>query len=560
MNLRLNDAWRYYLRLTRLEKGRLAASVVLLIGKSFIYVPVVVLVRYAFDTAIPSGDWNGFLINTVIVLVFMILISLVGIWARRQSLKASKAVLQAFRVDLLRRVLAFSRARYTTVDLKRIRFAIMSETDRLETMNFAFLTQVLPGLISGIVLVGILLFLNWTLVLVLFLLVPLLGLAGYYFRRRILAYHLRYINHFQSLSGDINQMLNLLDLVHLQSAEEEELVRRRSAIAEANAASEDLWNQRMLFTEFQYFALTVVALFIFVAGSWTVIRGTMPSGDLASFYMVLGLLISVIRPVWSSYPQMITGHSSLLQLYEIISDRDAQPYAGSRKIDFSGRVSFEDVTFGYGDRDILARFNLDIAPGEKVVVLGPNGIGKTTLLHLLLGFYRPCEGRITVDGIPLDELDLFSLRRQIGVISQNSMLWPGTLWENLAYGNPGASREDILAASRIASVEEFVSNLDAGYDTLLGEQGVLLSGGQRQRIEIARALVRKPKLLVLDEVTNHLDRQSGYEILKAISSLDYAPAILFITHDLRVLDFADRVIEFPAGPDTDGIKDDVPRA
>ncbi len=542
--MKVNRAWRYYLGLTKLARRRLVVSTLLLISKSFIYVPIVVLVRYAFDSAIPNGDWNGLLFYAGAVIAFLFLISLVGIWARRQALTASKTILKQLRYDLLSRFTRFSREKYTNTDLQRLRFSLMVETDRLEGMNYAVLTQIMPGLISGIVLIAILVSLNALLVLIFFLLLPFLAAFAYFFRRRVAAYHQNFLDKFQRLSADINQMLNLLDLIHIQSAEAAELEHRREGIEVANDASEGLWFQRMLFTEFQYFALFLVIVLVFLAGSWTVIQGSMPSGDLASFYMVLGLLISLLRPIWSSYPLMITGNASLKHLHEILEDPDEQPYSGSRIIPFAGRISLRDVKFGYGERPILDHFDLEIHPGKKIAILGPNGAGKTTLLHLILGFYRPWEGQVLVEGVPLEEVDIIDLRRRIGVMSQDSQLWPGSLWENLTYGNTMLPREDVLEACRLAMVDEFIDELEDGYDTLIGEKGVLLSGGQRQRVEIARALVRRPKLLILDEVTNHLDQNAGDQILKSLTSLPYDPAILFITHDRRILAYVDQVIEF----------------
>jgi ABC-type multidrug transport system fused ATPase/permease subunit len=554
---KLNDAWRYYLGLTRLVSERLTLSVIMLIGKSFIYVPVVLLVRYALDTAIPNGDWNSLLLNAGAVLLALFFVSFLGIWARRQALSASKTMLKEFRFALVRRAISYSRDRYTTMNLQKVRFAIMSETDRLEGMNYAILTQILPGLISGLFLVGILLFLNWALLMLFIGMLPLLAFFAFIFRKRIGEYHEQYMNKFHSLSSEINQMLNLLDLIHLQSTEDLELEKKIEAIEGTNSASEGVWAQRMLFTELQYFALIFIVLAVFLAGSWSVIGGSMISSELASFYMVLGLLISVLRPIWSSYPMIVAGNVSLKKLYTIFTDFEAPPYSGTQKISFTGQVELRGVDFGYRDRTILKDFNLAIKPGERVAVLGPNGAGKTTILHLLLGFYRPREGEVLIDNVPIENLDLIDLRRQIGVVSQHSLLWPETLWENLAYGNAHASREDILSACRLARVDEFVQELENGYDTLLGEQGVLLSGGQRQRIEIARALVRKPNLLILDEVTNHLDETSGIEILQSIASLPYKPTIIFITHDQRVLQFVEKAVKFPVPEDFQDRQQDV---
>jgi ABC-type multidrug transport system fused ATPase/permease subunit len=170
-----------------------------------------------------------------------------------------------------------------------------------------------------------------------------------------------------------------------------------------------------------------------------------------------------------------------------------------------------------------------------VAIVGPNGSGKTTIVNLILGFYRPQKGTLCADGHLFSDLDIVHLRRHIGVVTQDAILFSGTILDNITYGYPDASREQVTQAARLATADEFIQQLARGYETLVGENGLLLSGGQRQRIAIARALLRQPRLLILDEPTNHLDTAAARRLMENLRSLPHKPACLMISHDVETV-------------------------
>jgi subfamily B ATP-binding cassette protein MsbA len=216
-----------------------------------------------------------------------------------------------------------------------------------------------------------------------------------------------------------------------------------------------------------------------------------------------------------------------------------------------GRVTFEDVYFRYrGDEAgawTLSSIRLDVAPGEVVAIVGPSGGGKTTLASLLPRFWDVTEGRILLDGIDVRHLQLAELRRAVGIVPQEPALFSGTVAENIAYARPEASRAELEAAARAAHADEFVRQLPEGYDTLVGERGVKLSGGQRQRIAIARAVLKDPAVLVLDEATSSLDTESEQLIEDALEKLLVGRTTLIIAHRLSTVRRADRLIVVDQG-------------
>ena len=237
----------------------------------------------------------------------------------------------------------------------------------------------------------------------------------------------------------------------------------------------------------------------------------------------------------------------MTRLSGLLESGNGEPYKGSRVIDFDGSVTFERVSFAYDREAVLQEIDLSIAPGEQVAILGPNGAGKSTLVDLLLGLYRPTAGRVLAGGVPLDELDMSSLRRRMGVVLQDPIIFPGTVAENIAYGRPESTGEEIRQAATIATAAEFIEALPNGYATAVGDEGVLLSSGQRQRVAIARALLVRPALLVLDEPTTHLDDQGISRLTENLGALVGSPTVIAVSHDPEIEAWAGRVIRLRDG-------------
>ena len=260
-----------------------------------------------------------------------------------------------------------------------------------------------------------------------------------------------------------------------------------------------------------------------------------------SYYVGVGLLSSYCKPLLPSIPAITTGNESLTTLVNLLRTADTPPYNGQQRIAFNGRITLESVSFRYKDEPVLRDVTLAINPATTVVIVGPNGAGKSTVVNLVLGFYRPQEGQLFADEYPFRALDLVHLRRQMGVVMQDPILFPGTIWDNLTYGFPDVSRNEVIQAAQLATAQQFIEQLPLGYDTPVGEDGMLLSGGQRQRLALARALLRKPALLILDEPTNHLDADAIRQLMGNLKEVDSVPAILMISRDIDVVSEAQYV-------------------
>ena len=280
-------------------------------------------------------------------------------------------------------------------------------------------------------------------------------------------------------------------------------------------------------------------------GIFLVYKKILP-GDMVAYVMFVSTLIATIRRIIEFAEQFqrgMTGIERFLQIMDADIDIFDEPNAAEMK-NPKGVIEFKDVSFEYPDdhNEVFKNLNLKINAGEKVAIVGPSGGGKTTLCNLIPRFYDPTDGVITIDGKDIKGFTLKSLRSNIGMVQQDVYLFSGTVRDNILYGRPGASDEEMQEAARRAGADEFIQNLPNGYDTYIGERGVKLSGGQKQRISIARIFLKNPKIIILDEATSALDNESEYAVARSLGELSKGRTTLTIAHRLSSIRNSDRIL------------------
>lgn len=300
------------------------------------------------------------------------------------------------------------------------------------------------------------------------------------------------------------------------------------------------------FMSWNLFFQGMMYLVTLVFGGYLIARGLMDVADLAMYALYIGIFISPIQILVELIEMMqkgLAGFRRFLDVMETEPDIEDAPDA-KPLTDVKGHVRYEDVSFHYSDDDtpVLSHVSFDIPAGKSIALVGPSGSGKTTICSLLPRFYDVTGGGITIDGKDVRTLTLKSLRSQIGMVQQDVYLFSGTIRENIAYGKPGASEEEIMEAARRANIHEFISELPDGYDTFVGERGARLSGGQKQRISIARVFLKNPPILILDEATSALDNESERWIQKSLEELSEGRTTITIAHRLSTIRNADEII------------------
>lgn len=400
----------------------------------------------------------------------------------------------------------------------------------------------LKGLISFIVLSGM----NFKLTLIVFSVVPVMILCCTRFNHMVRANFRRQRSHIGELNARIEDTLlgeRVVKAFCGEDVEREKFARDNDRFLNIK---KDTYLWMGLFTTTTRLFDGLMYLVVIVAGGLFLVHGKIAPGDFVAYVLYVTTLLTAIRRIIEFAEQFQRGMTGIERFCEIM-DADVEIFDAedAAVLDHvKGRITFEDVSFEYPDdhNKVLSHLDLDIRPGEKLALVGPSGGGKTTLCSLIPRFYDATQGRVCIDGHDVRQITLRSLRSAVGIVQQDVYLFSGTVYENIAYGRPGATREEVVKAAEMAGAHEFISALHNGYDTYVGERGVKLSGGQKQRISIARVFLKNPPILILDEATSALDNESEHIVGQSLARLAAGRTTVTIAHRLTTIQNADRIL------------------
>lgn len=403
--------------------------------------------------------------------------------------------------------------------------------------------------ISLIKIIGSFVFLfliNWRLAIPLLVLVVFMLVFSYGQNKRMQA---TFMDNRRKI-GDVNSSLQdtLAGIRVVQSFANEEIEREKFKKSNQGFLISKDANYKCMgsFMSGNLFFQGMMYLVTLVFGGWLIAHGKMEAADLAMYALYIGIFISPIQILVELTEMMQKGLSGFRRFLDVVeTEPEIMNAPDAESIDeVNGHVFYENVSFHYSDDDtpVLSNVTFDIPAGKSVALVGPSGSGKTTICSLLPRFYDVTGGRVTIDGKDVRDLTLESLRNQIGLVQQDVYLFCGSIKENIAYGKPGASMEEIEAAARKANIHDFIMELPDGYDTFVGERGTRLSGGQKQRISIARVFLKNPSILILDEATSALDNESERWIQKSLEELAKNRATITIAHRLSTIRNADEIL------------------
>ncbi|HEY9725196.1 MAG TPA: ABC transporter ATP-binding protein [Chroococcales cyanobacterium] len=499
---------------------------------------------------IAQGNMIGLArIAGVLVLVFLVQkILMFG----QDSLMAKAALFVA--LDLRKQVYAhlqrLNLSYFETAQTGDLTYRLTEDIDRIgEVVNKLF-HDFTPCVLQLIVLLGYMIYLNWQLTLATFIVAPLMGVLIGWFGDQMLNVSRRSQNRVSNLSALLTEVFSGIRLVQAFAAEEFE-VERFALEAEQNRqakyAAERLKAIQLPIIGFMY-ALSVLLLFLL--GGWQISKGNLTGTQFATFVAAALLLIDPIAHVTSNYNEFRQGEASVDRIFELVA---IQPTV-QEKLNavalplVTGKVEYQNVSFAYKtDEPVLKNLSFLAMPGEAIALVGASGAGKTTLVNLLPRFYDPQSGEILIDGINIQDVTLKSLRRQIGIVPQETTLFSGTIAQNIAFGQREFDLKAVQSAAEIANAHQFITQFSQGYHTWVGERGVNLSGGQRQRIAIARAVLLNPSILILDEATSALDSESEALVQEALERIMKERTVFIIAHRLATVRRADRILVMEQG-------------
>lgn len=293
-----------------------------------------------------------------------------------------------------------------------------------------------------------------------------------------------------------------------------------------------------------FFLVDMLELIVLIAAGYFTYLGKINVGDFAAYLLYIKMFLQPIRKLINFNEMFQNGMSGFERYEEIMNEENEKEIPNAKELkDVKGKITIKDVTFRYDNKEsILENFNLDIEAGKMVALVGPSGGGKTTICNLIPRFYDYESGQIFIDDVDISTVTLKSLRENIGIVQQDVFLFTGTIKENIMYGNPNATDEEVIEVAKNACLHDFIMGLEDGYDTFIGERGVKLSGGQKQRISIARVFLKNPAILILDEATSALDNVTEYEIQKALEELSKDRTTLVVAHRLSTVKNSDEIV------------------
>ncbi|MEU3839837.1 ABC transporter ATP-binding protein [Streptomyces sp. NPDC028635] len=520
------------------------------------------LFKIVVDDVLVPRDLSPFLWIAPAYLGLIVCSGILGFADDVTSTWVSERFLLALRTDVFRHVQGLSLGFFERRRLGDVLSRVTGDVDAVETFLLSGVADALYYVIRLGVFLGLLFYLQWDLTLLALVIVPLFWGAARHFSRLIKKASRERRRRTGSISAIAEESLGNVALVQAYNRqgweqrrfERESLGRFRAAMASARI--------RAVYGPVVEIIEVSGGLAVMGLGTWKLAQGQLTLGELLVFLALIGKMYSPVRGLSRLGTTFYTASASAERIIELLDQKpQVVDAAGARRIRRArGEVEFDGVCFRYPgtSRPALSEVSFHVAPGETLALVGASGAGKSTIAKLQLRFYDPDRGAVRLDGADLRELRLSDVRESVAVVLQETLVFHGTVRENIAYGRPGATEADIVEAARAADAHEFVERLPEGYDTLVGQRGRTLSGGQCQRLAIARAMIRDAPVLLLDEPTTGLDAGSGRRIMDPLRRLMAGRTTVVISHNLLTVRDATRIVVLDHGRVVeDGTHDDL---
>jgi ATP-binding cassette subfamily B protein len=508
------------------------------------------LMRWGIDAGIYGGD-QVVLGQATALLLAVTLVKGVFLYYQGQWTEiASQNVAYDLRNQLLQKLSILSFSFHDRAEAGQILARAMQDVERIRFLTGRAMLRIVEGVVLIVFTAVILLWMNTTLAILIILTLPLLIHRAYRFGQQLRPLSFKIQNELGTLTTQLEQNLRGARIVKAFAQEEAE-IKRFTAENEkwfelsAQSAKVQAVNAPML-----DMIANFGTVFIFWYGGWLVIQGQMSVGELVAFTTYLAMLIRPIRLIGRIIPVLTVAASAGERVFAILdAPLEVADEPGARPLPrLQGHVRFENVSFAYQNRHaVLRNISFEARPGQVVALMGATGSGKSTLINLIARFYEPTDGRILIDGHDTRETTIRSLRRQLGFVMQDTILFAATIRDNITFGRPDATEAEIIRAAKDAQAHDFITAAPNGYDSYVGERGITLSGGQKQRLAIARALITDPRILILDDATASVDNQTERRIQEALERLMHGRTTFIIAHRLSTVQRADLVILLDRG-------------
>lgn len=456
---------------------------------------------------------------------------------------ATRAVEAHLRSSLVRKLQQLSISYHKENESGRLQSKIIRDVEAVQQLSSQIFTNMLTITLN--IIVALIVTVSKSMVVFFFFLVtvPIAGALIGMFRKGVRRTNREFRKQMEETSTKVVEMVELIPVTRAHALENEEIKKMGGFL---NGVAHKGYKLDIMHANFGAVSWCMFQTFQVICLAFTgymAYRCVISVGEIATYQSYFTTIVNQVAAIIMILPNMARGTESITSIGEILLSDDVEQYNGKKKLEkITGNFDFKDVSFHYDDsKEILYRFNLSVKSGETVALVGESGAGKTTILNLLIGFIKPVGGHIYLDGNDLNDINLRSYRDFVAVVPQNTILFSGSIRDNITYGMPDVTEEQLMEAIKSANLLDFVNELPDGLDTMIGENGGKLSGGQRQRLAIARALVRNPKVIIFDEATSALDSTSEKQIQTAIENMASTRTTFIVAHRLSTIRNADKI-------------------
>jgi len=532
--------------------GRLTIVVVLIFAVTACTLSTPWIMGRVADLAITPGSWSAIEFLLLLYGLLLILRSIMSMARNYLIQTTGMRVTCDLRIAIFSHLQKLSIRFYEERQTGRIAGRVIDDSGAIHFLVTGASVTLIADLVTAAGVFILLFFRNWELAFISVVVTPLFLFNYQWHRRRMRLESRRHIRDWHHVIGFLTERVANNRIVRAFAAEEEEEEAFRDHVrADYQNYNRVVWRHTLLSTMAEFLS-GLAQLMALGWGAWLIYVHTprFTIGDLFAFLGYLGMLYTPIVRVVESNAAIQKGVTALEKIFAIL---DTQPHIPENDSlpefpRIQGRIEYRDVSFAYRiGQATLEHVAFTVQPGEMIALVGPSGAGKSTVITLLARFYDPSSGQVLIDGRPIVNYNVQSVRRQIGIVMQESILFSGTIADNIRYGRPSATQDEIIAAARAANAHDFITELKNGYDSRVGERGVSLSGGQRQRVAIARVLLMDPRILILDEATSALDSQSERLIQEATEKLMRNRTAIVIAHRLSTVVNANRILVMDKG-------------
>ncbi len=509
-----------------------------------------VFVKIIVDQYIPNSNIHGILWLTATLAILLVLYMFFHSAFHAFFMKTIKMVSRDLRNLIVRRLQILSLSFLSRSDPGRYYSKIMIDVERAEQFASMSVAVLIKAVIFGSVAVSTMYVVSPGVLFLFVAMMPVYVLLILLFRHKTRTLQHRERVARENLSASVNNFLQTSVLSRMHGNEwfeRNKLDKKNDEVVETSTSAQANIG---FFTVLNSISSNMMSFMIIVVCALFVIQNTMTYGDMMLFMQLMTMLLGHVQMIIGTFPIIATFAESMGSLREILDAPDIEYNQGKKRVQsVIGDVVFDHVSFQYENTDepALADVSVTVKVGETIGLVGQSGGGKSTFVNLLLGLYRTEQGQVRIDGMPVNELDMRTVRHHIGVVSQNPIIFTGTVLDNIRHQFTDMPLERVMEAAKMARAHDFITHLPNGYDSILGEGGIMLSGGQKQRIALARTLLRQPKILILDEATSALDLESEALVQQALEDVSKGITTFVIAHRLTTVANVDRLLVFRDG-------------